>query len=100
MPPPSYMILIIPTSLAVHIHGINRIAAECEPDDVIADVAGPCRDQGREAPALVREQRARGLLEVRQVAGRSRHEMIRRIARGAAAILVAIGAARRIDQFS
>src|SRR4051795_2408414 len=100
MPSPSYMILIILTSLAVHIHGINRIAAERETDDVIADIAGPCRDQGREPPAIVREQRARGLLEVRQVAGRSRHEMIRRVARVAAAIPVAIGAARCIDQFS
>src|SRR3954447_8833417 len=100
MRPPPYMILIILTNLAVHIHGINRLAAECEPDDVIADIAGPCRDQGSEPPALVRVQRARGLLEVRQVAGRSRHEMICRVARGAAAILVAIGAARCIDQLS
>ena len=63
---PSYMILIIPTSLAVHIRGINRIAAiaECEPDDVIADIVGPCRDQARKPPPVVREQRARRLLEV------------------------------------
>ena len=34
------MILIILTSLAVHIRGINRIAvaAGCEPGDVIADI--------------------------------------------------------------
>src|ERR1700754_2317246 len=99
-PPPSYMILIILTSLAVHICGINRIAAECEPDNMITDVVWPCRGQAREPPPFVREQRARRLFKARQVSRHRRHEMIRRIARGAAAVLVAIGAARRFDQFS
>src|SRR4051812_42674315 len=79
--PPSYMITIILTSLAVHIRRINRIGRAGEPEDMIADIVRPCRDQARQAPAVAREQRARGLLELRQVSRHRRHEMIGRIAR-------------------
>src|SRR5947209_11899298 len=37
--------------------------------DVVADVGGPVGDQSGEAAAVIGEQRTRGFLELRQVAG-------------------------------
>ena len=57
-----------------------------ELDDMVADVYRPIRNQADKTPPVVGEQRARGLLEIGEVAGHRRHEVIGRIARRTQAI--------------
>src|SRR3954452_9954586 len=95
--PPSYMILIILTRIAGSMVGSNS-SVEGKPDQVVADVAGPRRDQALEFLPVVGEQGAARLLEMRKGAGHRRHEMIGRVARGAAAIALAVGPPRRVYQ--
>src|SRR3954466_9493809 len=70
-----------------------------ELDDVVADVGGPICDQAGETPPVIRKKRARCLLELRQISGHGRHEVIARIARLPLAVLVAAGAPRLFDKF-
>src|SRR4051812_2682413 len=74
--------------------------AEGELDDVVADIVGPAGDETDEAPPVVGEQSARGLLEAGEVAGHHGHETIGGIPCRAGTIRIAIGAARVFHQFA
>src|ERR1700761_9612530 len=99
----SYMIIIIPTSLAVHCFAINRrvgAIAVGELDDVVANIGRPVRDAAGKPAAIVGEQQPRGFLEMRQVACHGRHEGIGGIPRRAPTIPVAVHPTGGLDQFA
>src|ERR1700761_9292659 len=64
----SYMIIIIPTSLAVHCFAINRQlggVAVSELEEVVANIGRPIRDASGKPVDIVGEQPPRGFLEMR-----------------------------------
>src|SRR3984957_13448628 len=103
----SYMIPIIPTSLAVHVRGINwpilRVTLKrCfgEYVGLVAHIRGPGGDQFSETGRVICEQRADGVFVMGLVAGHRRHETIGRFLRPTDAITILAGSARAIDQFA
>jgi hypothetical protein len=71
--------------------------AEGEPDDMVADVAGPGGDEFAETPPVVGKQRTRGFLEADAVAGHYRHEVVGGVSRRAMPVAIAADAARFVD---
>ena len=67
---------------------------------MIADIAGPAGNARGKLRLIVCEQRPRRFFKTGQIAGHGRHEMISGVSRGATAIAVAVGPARRFDKFS
>src|SRR4029077_3644641 len=69
-------------------------------DGMVAHVARPAADEFTEPLAVTREQRTRGLLEVRQVAGHRRHEVIGCLLPLAALIHLLVRAPGGLHQFA
>ena len=113
----SYMIIIIPTGSAARDQQMERndnviplrlgrpyslvgAIAVGELYDVVADIHRPVRNQAGKTPPVIGKQGARGFLEIGEVAGHRRHEVIGRIARDTLPVAIAADAAGFIDQFA